>query len=202
MSLPGDFEGNLFNWLNAQGYAIPQKFTVGFGDARGNRGFSNSAGVQFSEAERPNVEALASRYGRRGPIDPRLQSTLSLMIHEALHQSTAQREPGFWDTEGADTREWEEAAVEQSARNLLPAAMKQMFGARFNEQDYAVPTFFQQPVKAFRQLSTFGSGAKSYKDRSARLWQRQFQQGDVATRRQMLDQANAARAAWGQRTGR
>lgn len=197
-----DFAGNLYNWLGQNGYAIPRKFQVGFGDARGNRGVSGASGVEFSNAEQPNVEALSARYGTRGPIDPRLQSTLSLMLHESLHQSTAQRDPTFFDTQPKDMVDWEEAATEQSARNLLPAAMKQLFGARFNEADYAVPTFFQQSEKAYRQLSTFGSGAENYTARPARLWQRQFQQADAPTRQQMIDQATAARTAWGQRTGR
>lgn len=201
-ALPNDFAGHLYNWLNSNGYAIPRKFNIGFGGARGNRGFSNSSGVQFSTDEQPNIEALSSRYGKRGPIDPNLQSTLSLMLHEALHQSTAQRDAGFWDTQPKPMLDWEEAATEQSARNLLPAAMRQLFGARFSPSAYQVPTFFQQDEKAYRQLSTFGSGAKNYKARPARLWQRKFQQSDAGTRQQMLDQATAARVAWGQKTGR
>lgn len=200
--LPNDFAGHVYNWLNQNGYAIPRKFSVGFGGARGNRGFSNSSGVQFSEDEQPNIAALASRFGTHGPLNPKLQSTLSLMLHESLHQSTAQRDPTFFDTQPKPMVDWEEAATEQSARNLLPAAMKQLFGARFDPSAYAVPTFFQQDEKAFRQLSTFGSGAKNYKARPARLWQRKFQQSDAASRQQMLDQATAARTAWGQRTGR
>ena len=72
MALSGDFDGHLYNWLNRVGYAMPARVPVAFGEARSgpssNRATSRRDRIEFSNAERPALEALAGRYGRRGAL--------------------------------------------------------------------------------------------------------------------------------------
>lgn len=208
-NLPHDFGGNLANWLAKAGYGIPYRPSVEYADeVRGGPqlsavGAASPQGrVFFSPKWQGAITGLASQYGTRGKPLPGGSEPLRLALHELLHQSMAQREPDFYDKADDNWRMWEEAAVEQGARDLMAPAMKQLFNLRFDPSTYKGEPEYAARQKAYRQLSVFGSGAKNDQGRKARVWRRKFVNASSDDRKSMYDAAMAARQAWGARTGR
>lgn len=195
-ALPQDFGGHLRNFLARVGYSVPQ-VPMGFGEAGGgNRAISDRDRIEFRTSEQPTIEALSSRYGRRGQLGREDQQALRLMLHELMHQPLMSREPDWYGNQAPDSRLWEEAAAEQASRDVLPAVLRQMFGSHFDESAYRAPDDYGRRVKAYQQLSVIGSGARKHQDRAARVWRRRYVNESTAGRQRMMDEANAARASW------
>jgi hypothetical protein len=207
--LVNDFGSHLANWLGSVGYRIPDpKVGYSFGLERDDVGAvsSRDRGIIFNPEMERRVWNLSSRYGQRGRLDEEHLGTLRLMLHELMHQPLMHREPEWYGAASNEDRLWEEAAAEQAAADLLPAAARQLFGSvipaepkkplklrvRRPKQE-PPPTERTQRERAYQQLSVFGSGAKTYRDRPARQWRRQFQTSDTATRARMRAEAEARR---------
>ncbi len=134
---------------------------------------------------RPEIAQLA-----RGPwlsFEDRGPTLLGLhvVVHERLHRHETvacwEQRPGQIDVE--------EGIVDALALDLLPALAWHLYGERVR--------FFAQwghEVAAIRALSRFGSGARTWRDRPARMWRRALWAADCAGREAMIAAA-AGRAA-------
>jgi hypothetical protein len=134
-------------------------------------------------------------------------------MHEFLHQPLMHREPDWYGAATNDQRLWEEAAAEQGANDLLPAAARQLFGHVARPAGPDVPVGLKVKMRkpkarvnpavadraererAYQQLSVFGSGAKRYEDRAARQWRRAFLNASTTDRQRMESEALAMRGA-------
>lgn len=191
-ALPNDFGGNLRNWLARVGYAMPAT-APGFSFDWGQPGATSTAaqGIRFSPKWQKDVEGLSSRYGTRGAMNQSQLETLRIMLHEMLHQPLEQREPTWYGGATPDQRLWEEAAAEQSAQDLLPAAAKQLFGYHYvpGKSPYTVRESTGDRAgrqTALRQWSTLSSGSRNFQDHAARVARRNFLNASTSDRAQML----------------
>lgn len=204
---------NIYHWLTRNGFPV-RDFTVQYGtpDWAQTTDIGNAAPgeVYISPTEAGTLGAVAARRRLGKGLNERQIDAVRVLMHEQLHQMRYGRTPDVYGSGSRDAGTpggYEEGATEAVTRDLLPIFINRMFGGEsfpgapvpLNGETGAA---YPQQVTNVRQMSTFGSGAKSYKDRAARVWRRQFLHADEATRQQMVQQASAARAAWGQRTGR
>ena len=192
--LANDFGGHLTNWLNRQAYMMPAPPTFSFDYEQSGATSTHDRGIRFNPSWRGHVNSLASRYGKRGRLQPGHMEALEKILHEMLHQPLVHREPGWYNAATPDQRLWEEAAAEQASQDLLPAAAKQLFG--YHYQPARAKNAFQSThpelrdrakrERAYRQWSTISTGSKTYQDRAARLARRKFLNASTADRAQML----------------
>lgn len=197
-ALQNDFGGHLANWLRQQGYAMPAA-APGFAfDHPKGATSTHDRGIRFSQAWKPQIEGLAGRYGTRGRMSGQEVSTLQTLLHEMLHQPLVNREPGWYNAANNNQRLWEEAAAEQAADDLLPAAAKQLFGYHYQPGARALATDpavrdRSQRQRAYRAWSTLSSGSRNFQERGARVARRGFLNASTAERGQMLAAPPAAR---------
>jgi hypothetical protein len=160
--------------------------------------------VDFPPEIRKRLAGLGDRYGQRGPLSRRDVEALRVAVHEGVHQMRYGRTPDVYVTQqGRDT---EEGVTEAMTQDLLPILTAKLFGhrmpgAKMRMAQGEMPAYDPQ-VTDVRQLSVFGSGARTFTDQAARRWRRQLLHADAAERQSMVDQARQARIAWGERTGR
>lgn len=193
--LPNDFGGHLANWLRQQGYAMPATAPgFSFGYEQPGATSTHDRGILFNPAWREQVMSLAGRYGKRGPLKPRQVEAFEKLLHEMLHQPLVQREPGWYGAASNDQRLWEEAAAEQASQDLLPAALKQLFGFNRPLARRGARALDRDPVladrtarqRAYRQWSTLASGSSDFQKRPARLERRDFLNASTDERGRML----------------
>lgn len=155
---------------------------------------THDQGIRFNPAWQGSVASLAGRYGKRGPLKPRQVEAFEKLLHEMLHQPLVTREPGWYNGASNDQRLWEEAAAEQASQDLLPAALKQLFGYRMPAPRRGARSLDRNPVladrsarqKAYRQWSTLASGSSDFQKRPARLARRDFLNASTEQRGRML----------------
>lgn len=194
-ALPNDLGGHLRNWLAKVGYAMPAT-APGFSFDYEQPGATSThdRGIRFNPAWQGSVTSLAGRYGRRGPLKRGQVEAFEKLLHEMLHQPLMHREPGWYDAASNDQRLWEEVAAEQASQDLLPAALKQLFGYRLPTPRRGARALDRDPVladrsarqRAYRQWSTLASGSSDFQKRSARLKRRDFLNALPADRAGML----------------
>ena len=191
-ALPNDFGGHVANWLRSQGYAIPATAPgFSFGHSKGATS-THDRGIMFSPAWKPQIEGLASRYGTRGRMSGQQVDALQTLLHEMLHQPLVNREPGWYDAATNDQRLWEEAAAEQAAQDLLPAAAKQLFGYHYQpDKRRSLATDPEvrdrsERQRVYRAWSTLSSGSRNFQERAARVARRSFLNAPTGQRAQML----------------
>lgn len=188
--------GHVYNWLQTVGYPV-RTFTGSYGtphEAAGFAGWANPGNVWFDQRLQPSLDSVAARLGKRGAVTPDQQNAVRIAMHEALHQMQFGRS----GTIGV----FEEGATEASTQDLLPIFLRKMYGHVVGGDPKFRPMSYQDDVKSVRQLSTFGSGARKFTDRPARVWRRTFLHSDTATRQKMVADATAKRVEWGKVTGR
>lgn len=202
--------GNIRNFLTQSGYPVRDYSAqpifgteAATGTPAGAVGLSLPGEVDFNPSVVEQLRGLQARYGRRGPLTQRQVDALSVATHEGLHQMRYGRTPDVYVTNQG--RDFEEGATEAATQDLLPILTARLFGQRLPGARMRMLT--QEPsypglVKNIRQLSVFGSGAKTFTDHDARAWRRSFLHADADHRQQMADQAMQQRVAWGARTGR
>jgi hypothetical protein len=193
-ALPNDFGGHVTNWLNKQGYAIPAPPAFSFDPNLTGATSTHDRGIIFSREWQAPIQNLATRYGKRGRMDKSQVGALQTLLHEMLHQPLVHREPDWYNAASNDQRLWEEAAANQAASDLLPAAAKQLFGFHYQppraknafESSHPAVRDRTKRQRAYRQWSTLSSGSKNYQDRAARLARRKFLNASTADRATML----------------
>lgn len=192
------------NWLARVGFPV-RDFTVDYGNFD-HGGLAAPGKITINEAAlRGPLEQVAGRLGKRGRLSFDQTTALGTMMHEALHQMRYGRTPEFYDGhQNMGSPGWyEEGAAEAITQDLLPIFTAKMYGHRLNGPGrFPNQTAYPGAVNNVRQLSTFGSGAKKFTDRKARVWRRTFLHSDADERQRMIQSATSARAEWGKRTGR
>lgn len=208
---PADLAQHTYNFLHQHGYPVAQYSTRFLPQPLSSGRIAQA--VTLHDGSQPwlefgpdsGVNELAARMGTRGRLNERQLRGANTLLHEGLHMMRVPRGGHAITTEDVggvgSARYWEEAATEAVARDLLPHFTRKMFGDRLPNVPQYRPGY-QDNVRHLRQLSTFGSGGGKWQSVPARQWRRTFQHSDYATKQQMVDQAMAARAEWGQRTGR
>jgi hypothetical protein len=192
-----DLNGHMQNWLARNGFPVRQAdFAYGIPGEAPESKFGGMAypGHNFvSVKQRGYLNSAAARLGKRGALDEAQVEALRILMHENLHQMRYGRGDGTAD-------QWEEPATEAATQDLLPIFTAKMFGMRLPGAEIRTAlggTDYPGQTKNLRQLSVFGSGAKNYMKRPARVWRRTFLHADSDTRLNMVNQATAARVAWG-----
>ena len=200
--------GHVRNWLTRNGFPV-RDFNVVPREGLASSGYASPGSVSFTGAVGDDLAAVAGRYGTRGRLNNRDVEALRVLMHEGLHQMQFGRNPEGYDGPNGQNGYWEEAATESVTQDLLPIFARQLYGdaslARRRgtaEQNSRDGETYAPGVMRLRQLSTFGSGAKNFRKRPARVWRRQFHHAAPEARQAMIDAATAKRVAWGQRTGR
>ena len=184
------------NWLARVGFPVREStFTYGTpGDVTSPyHGYALPGQVFINPSQQKGLDSVAARWGQRGRLTPQQVESLRLLMHENLHQMRYGR-----GTENPDR--WEEAATEAAAQDLLPIFTAKMYGMKLGSaplREFTDGVDYADQTRNLRQLSVFGSGAKTYTDRPARVWRRTFQHGDTATRDRMANEAMAARVRRG-----
>lgn len=164
------FSDHLVNWLGRQGYQRPHR-QVSYVDtihapgglASHPTALADDKRIHWSKRYHEGLNYFASRLGRRGWLDSQHLDAARAALHEGLHRP----QPNMTFT--PQQLEWEEAATESAARDLMPAFLKQMYGHRFGAQ-YNTGSYGEL-TKNFRALSALGDPVNS---RPARLRRRDF----------------------------
>ena len=194
--------GHMRNWLTRNGMPV-RDFSTSFGVPDGASGRS-AAGhalpgqVFIGPRSQRDVQSVAARYGKRGPLTSAQLEALRVMMHEGIHQMRYGRGEGV-------AGRYEEAATEAMTQDLLPIFTRKMYGHRIagaGDRFMDVGTDYEGDVKNLRQLSVFGSGSKKFTDYGARAWRRNFTHATDEERERLSAIAAQARVAWGQRNGR
>lgn len=202
---------NINQWLVRNGFPI-RDFTLGYGATpAGDLGLAGAGTVTLDPSLAASLAGAGSRLGTRKGAKLNQIAAIQALMHEQLHQMRYGRDPSSYNgdlTPGTPSA-YEEGADQAVTQDLLPIYLNKVFGGQAVPGFGGIPTGrFQESggysdlVNNVRQLSTFGSGSKKFSDYGARVWRRTFLHADDQTRQQMVQQATAARQAWGQRTGR
>lgn len=201
--------GHVRNFLVQHGnpvrdYGLGELFSQGLaGQVQGN-GAAVPGVVDFPPPIRKTLAGLGDRYGQRGRLRPRDLEALRVAVHEGVHQMRYGRTPEVYVSQQG--RDIEEGVSEAMTQDLLPILTRKLFGHRMPgaKERLAMGDLpgYDPLVTDVRQLSVFGSGARTFTDPAARRWRRQLLHADGAARQSMVDQARQVRIAWGERTGR
>lgn len=184
----------MYNWLSRNGYPVRQ-FTMGT-EPQERPASAAPGSVSVSPLTQRSLNSAAARLGKRGRLTSAQWDALGALMHEGLHQMRFGRTPDVAGSEPmkpGNARWYEEGATEAASRDLLPIFARQMYGDAVNAP--FMQTGYPGAVRNVRQLSVFGSGAKTYRDYKARVWRRQFLHADADGRKKMVDDATAARGA-------
>jgi len=200
------FDQVVARFLTNHGFPV-RDYTTGAPQNQ-HTGLARPGEVAYSPEMNKTIARLGAhaRKGKRRRLNGNEQEAMRLALHEGLHQMRYGRTPEFYDggTALGTVGGYEEGATEAVAQDLLPIIARKRFGHLMPGYESVERAFTAYPEQTWnvRQLSTFGSGAKSYRDRKARVWRRTFLHSDPDARARMIEQANSARAEWGKRSGR
>lgn len=183
------------NWLASVGFPVRASQFQYAEDPAITGGFATPGAVYAGHGQRGALNSVAARWGKRGALTESQVEALRILMHENLHQMRYGRGDGQVDR-------FEEGATEAVTQDLLPIFTAKMYGMRIPPN--AIRTAlggvdYPGQARNVRQLSTFGSGAKTYQDRKARVWRRTFLHADSDERLRMADAAMGARVEWGKR---
>lgn len=200
-----ELSGHVRNWLTRSGFPV-RDFSTRYGSPLGGSSTAHGQAlpgeVYIGQGASPALTTAAARLGRRGRLSNPQVEALGTLMHEGLHQMRYGRNPeGYTDREPFSPSGYEEAATEAVTRDLMPLFLREMYGDRRNQRDN-LSTAYEPRVQNVRQLSVFGSGAKSWNDYKARVWRRDLLHASTDDRAAMIGRAQQARVAWGSRTGR
>lgn len=187
------------NWLARVGFPVRVSQFAYSDDPSMGAGAANPGAIYISQKERKNLNSVAARWGKRGALDDNQIEALRVLMHENLHQMRYGRTPEFYRGNALGTAGgYEEAATEAVTQDLLPIFTAKMYGARLPNSALRTAlggTDYPAQTQNLRQLSVFGSGAKNYMARPARVWRRTFLHSDADARLNMVNAATTARNA-------
>lgn len=198
MATAADLSAHMQNWLARVGFPVRASQFSYADRPEVTGGYATPGAVYVGPSQRKSLNSVAARWGKRGALDDNQIEALRILMHENLHQMRYGRGDGSID-------KYEEAATEAVTQDLLPIFTAKMYGMRLPNAVFRTAlegTDYPKQTNNLRQLSTFGSGAKSYRDRQARVWRRTFLHSDADARLQMVNQATGARVEWGKRANR
>jgi len=153
--------------------------------------FDASRGVVFHPEISRGLAGLSEKSRRRGQLSPTAVAYAGVLVHELGHAM----HPAGAHMVGDGRRYWDEAASEAAQADMMPAFLAQTFGHRSARPITKKPVYFgryPKRVKELRIMSTLGSGAPHWRDRSARLWRRDFANATFEDRTKMIAKARAA----------
>jgi hypothetical protein len=193
--------GHVGNFLGQHGFPVRDFQMVDAANAQagaaGYAGVATPGHVGFSPAMLAQLRGLAGMYGRRrGQLTDAQVEALRVATHEGIHQMRFGRTPEVYSTPRG--RRMEEAATEAATQDILPILTTKLFGYRLpgaRVRDAFGGTDYPGLTRQLRQLSVFGSGARDFTARPARVWRRTFVHADEAGRERMWDEAVQKRTA-------
>jgi hypothetical protein len=210
MATAADLGGHMYNWLQRVGFPV-REYTTQYGipqggDARAADAWASPGQVYINPKMAKRVDSAAARFGKRGRLNQAQLQAIQVLMHEGVHQMRYGRNPeGYTGGQALGSPGgYEEAATEAVTQDLLPIFAAKMYGHKMpgaRHVDRSGGTYADL-VQNLRQLSTFGSGSKTFTDRNARVWRRNFLHADATQRQELVNQAMQARIAWGQTSGR
>ncbi len=203
MASAADLSAHMQNWLARVGFPVQASQFAYSSDPSMTGGYATPGAVYVSQRKRKSLNSVAARWGKRGALDDNQIEALRILLHENLHQMRYGRTPDFYQGHAPGTAGgYEEAATEAVTQDLLPIFTAKMYGARLPNAQLRTAlqgTDYPGQTKNIRQLSVFGSNAKNYMARPARVWRRTFLHSDPDERMRMVNEATAARVQWGKR---
>jgi len=164
-------------YVGAQAYVDPQ----------GRQIIANAANVRIWAGLQQRMRGRARR-----PMSAEAMDQVGALNHELIHTGSKSLA-----TQTPDQRFWEEGITEAVSADVLPAALRQLYGARGGRNFYKDARYtgsFPGRVKSIRQMSVYATGAGKWNDRAARVWRRDLANADADQRAQMMAAVNAIRA--------